>query len=279
MPVIAMNQEMGSRGKDVAAKLAQDLGLELVRHEVVEHVAEKMHAKKSLIRRIMEGKAGFIEGIATDKKSLAVYTAEEVFELALKGNVVIRGWGATYLLRQVAHVPCIRVCAPFDVRVKFLMERMDTDDEDVVRDELRRSDAAHVANMHHRFGVTWGDPLIYDVVLNTERLSVDSCVEQIKDLLKRPEFQETAEARAQLANIALEWRARAALKSSPDTDEVNITIEADNGHVRLLGIVLHDSERGAAEKTLLAVPGVTSVENQLKVMARSPRFASRKYDE
>lgn len=277
MPVIAMNQEMGSKGKDVAALLAQQLGLALVRHEVVDHVADKMHTKKSLVRRVMEGKAGFIEGMSTDKKSLAVYTAEEVFELAVKGNVVIRGWGATYLLRQVPHIPCVRVCAPFDVRVRFLMERLDTDDEEVVREELRRSDAAHVANMHNRFGVTWGDPLIYDLVLNTERLSVETCVEQIKQLLQRPEFQETAEAKERLANIALEWRVRATLKSSPDTDEVNITIEADNGTVRLAGIVLHQSERVAAEKITASVPGVSAVDNQLKVMARSRMFTSEKY--
>ncbi|GIX27182.1 cytidylate kinase family protein [Pelomicrobium sp. G1] len=278
MPVIAMNQEMGSKGKDVAALLAQQLGLALVRHEVVDHVAEKMRARKSLIRRIMEGKAGLIEGMATDKKSLAIYTAEEVFELALKGNVVIRGWGATYLLRQVPHIPCVRVCAPMEVRVKWMMERLETDDEELVRQELRRSDAAHIANMQQRFGVTWGDPLIYDLVLNTERLSVETCVEEIKLLLQRPEFQETPESRTKLQNLALEARVRAALKSDPDTDDINITIEADNGRVKLLGIVLHDSERGAAEKTARAVPGVTAVENQLKVMSRARIFTSEKYD-
>ncbi|PZP58154.1 MAG: transporter, partial [Azospira oryzae] len=210
MPVIAMNQEMGSKGKDVDSQLAQQLGLTLVRHEVVDHVAEKMRAKKSLIRRIMEGKAGIIEGMAIDKKSLAIYTAEEVFELALKGNVVIRGWGATYLLRAVTHIPCIRVCAPLEVRMKWLMAQLETDDEELVREELRRSDAAHIANMQQRFGVTWGDPLIYDMVLNTERLSVETCVEEIKLLLQRPEFQETPQSRAKLQNLALEARVRSA---------------------------------------------------------------------
>jgi cytidylate kinase len=212
--------------------------------------------------------------MSADKKSLAVYTAEEVFELALKGNVLVRGWGATYLLRQVPHIPCIRVCAPFDVRVRFLMARLDTDDEEVVREEIRRSDAAHVSNMHHRFGVTWGDPLIYDAVFNTERLSVPTCVEQIKQLLQRPEFQETPQARARLQNIALEWRVRAALKSAPDTDEVNVTIEASDGTVRLAGIVLHDAERSAAARVAASVAGVDAVDNQLKVMARSRLFSS-----
>jgi cytidylate kinase len=44
---------------------------------------------------------------------------------------------------------------------------------------VRRSDASHAARMNTQFGVTWGDPLLYDLVLNTERISVDSCAEQI----------------------------------------------------------------------------------------------------
>ncbi len=44
---------------------------------------------------------------------------------------------------------------------------------------MRRSDHAHATRMHAQFGVTWGDPLLYDLVLNTDRLSVDSCVAQI----------------------------------------------------------------------------------------------------
>lgn len=278
MPVIAMNQEMGSLGKDVAAALAGDLGLNLVRHEVVDHVAEKMHARKSLIRRVMEGKAGLLDRMSTDKRSLATFTAEEVFDLAAKGNVLIRGWGATYLLRSIPHIPCVRICAPMELRVKWLMQRLETDDEGFVREELQRSDAAHMHNMYHRFGVTWGDPLIYDLVLNTERLSVQSCVEQIKGLLKLPEFQETAESRAKLESTGLEARVRAALKSDPATTDVNVTVTAHQGQVTLEGIVLHEDERGAAERVTRSLPGVKSVDNQLKVMARSRLFTSEKYE-
>lgn len=278
MPVIAMNQEMGSLGKDVATALASELGLNLVRHEVVDHVAEKMRARKSLIRRVMEGKAGMLDRLSTDKRSLATYTAEEVFDLAAKGNVVIRGWGATYLLRSIPHIPCVRICAPMELRIKWLMQRLETDDEEFVREELQRSDAAHVHNMYHRFGVTWGDPLIYDMVLNTERISVQGCVEQIKGLLKLPEFQETAESRAKLESAALEAHVRAALKSDPATADVNVTITASQGHLVLEGIVLHEDERRAAERVALAVPGVKGVENQLKVMTRSRLFTSEKYE-
>src|SRR5690349_24285422 len=118
MPVIAMTQEMASLGKDVALGVAEKLGLQLVRHEIGDVVAGRMQVKKSLIRRIREGKAGKVEKWAADERTISIFTAEEVFDLAVKGNVLIRGWGATLLLREVAHIPCIQVAAPLQLRVK-----------------------------------------------------------------------------------------------------------------------------------------------------------------
>ncbi|MDH3513883.1 MAG: cytidylate kinase-like family protein, partial [Gammaproteobacteria bacterium] len=204
MPVIAMNQEMGSQGKLVAEKLAEDLGLDIVRHQIIDHVAQKMHVRKSMLQRFLQGKAGLIERWGTDEASLALFKVEEILELAAKGNVIIRGWGATHVLRPIPHIPCVRVGAPFATRLKWVMNSLGTFDEDMVAEEIRHSDAAHRANMQHQFGVGWGEPMQYDITLNTERLSVATCVEMIKELLKRPEFKETPESRAKLANLTLE---------------------------------------------------------------------------
>jgi hypothetical protein len=66
MPVIAMNQEMGSQGKLVAERLAADLGLDIVRHEIIDHLAEKMQVRKSTLQRFLEGKSGLLERWGTD---------------------------------------------------------------------------------------------------------------------------------------------------------------------------------------------------------------------
>ena len=114
----------------------------------------------------------------------------------------------------------------FKKRVDWLMDQLETDDESFAEAEMRRSDDAHAARMHAQFGVTWGDPLLYDLVLNTDRVSVESCVAQIQQLAARPEFQETAESRAMLADLALNARIRAALKDHDSTRDINITIES-----------------------------------------------------
>ena len=57
MPVIAMTQEMGSLAKDVALRLAETMGLSLMRHEVVDRVSGEMGLSRSLIGRLRGGKA------------------------------------------------------------------------------------------------------------------------------------------------------------------------------------------------------------------------------
>ena len=277
MPVIALTQEMGSLAKDVAQQLGDELHLSTLRHEVAEHVAQKMHVPRSLINRLREGNAGTIERLRADRSSLAVFSAEEVLETAARGDVVLRGWGATCLLHTVPHVVCVRVTRPMKQRVEWLMKSLDTDDAESAEAEIRRSDQAHAARMHEQFGVTWGDPLLYDLVLNTERLSVDSCVQQIKALVARPEFAETPASVALLQNMAVQARVRAALRADETTRGVDVTVESDAGKLVLRGIVADAREKDASAAVAAAVVGVVSVDNQLRTMAGSRLFASAKY--
>ncbi|HEY5682366.1 MAG TPA: cytidylate kinase family protein, partial [Sulfuricaulis sp.] len=248
----------------------------IVRHQIIDHVAQKMHVRKSMLQRFLQGKAGLIERWGTDEASLALFKVEEILELAAKGNVIIRGWGATHVLRPIPHIPCVRVGAPFATRLKWVMNSLGTFDEDMVAEEIRHSDAAHRANMQHQFGVGWGEPMQYDITLNTERLSVATCVEMIKELLKRPEFKETPESRAKLTNLTLEYHARAALRASPKTADVKVSISADSGKLTMEGIAASTEERHVIAEIVKHVPGVKKVNNKLKVMKYSKMFAGSK---
>ena len=276
MPIIAMTQEMGSLAKDVAIELAASMNLSVMRHEVVDHLAGKLHVSTSVISRLREGKATLIERVKNDKDRFALYSAEEVFTQADQGNVVIRGWGATCLLRPVPHVVCVRITRSMSKRVEWLMNHLETDDRDFAETEIRRSDDAHASRMQQQFGVTWGDPVLYDVVLNTDRLSVHSCVEQIRALTLRPEFQETEESRKLLNNMTLAARVRAKLKDTEATAEINITVEAENGHIKLRGIVINEREKTEVEKVATEVKGVTSVHNELRLMTSTRVFTYSK---
>lgn len=276
MPVIALTQEMGSLAKDVALRLAEVGQLAVMRNEVVDNIAGRMHVPASLIRRLREGQAGLVERLSTDKEQIALFTAEELFAQAVRGNVVLRGWGATVLLRPVRHVVRVRVTRPFEQRLAWLMNHLGTDDREAAETELRRSDHAHASRMHALFGVTWGDPLLYDLVLNTEHVSVDSCVEQILHLSRRPEFQETPESRAVLEGLALSARVRAALKANESTSNVDVQIESRDGRVVLNGIVVNDKEKEETERVATTIAGMGKVENRLHLMAITRKFTYAK---
>jgi len=280
MPVITMTQEMATLGKDVALGVCEALGLQQVRHEVGDVVAGRMHLKKSLIRRIREGKASKLEKWSADERTISIFTAEEIFDLAVKGNVLIRGWGATLYLRPISHIPSVRVCAPLPVRVQRLMARLETDDEALARHEIDVDDAARAARMGEAFNVGWGDPTLYDLTLNTERVPIPTCVDQVIALVKSPAFQETPESRRHLENLALQARVRAALRADERTEGIDIVIAADGGRVRLSGIVVDEREKELCRVVVEKVPGVTQVEDDLRTMAgnvgRFPQVTRRK---
>ena len=270
MPLITMTREMGSLGKDVAAIVAARLGKPVVHHEIIDHIANKMRLRKSHVIRFLDGKSSIWERLTTDKTSLSIYTADETLALAESGNVaVIRGWGAAHLLRPIQHVICVRVCAPVKVRVQRMMERLNTDDEEFVTNEIKLSEEAHGAITRRHFGISWQHSDQYDLVLNTERVSIEECADEVLALANDPQFRETAQSRQMFANLALETHVRAALRGDPRTAKMQIAITADKGNVTLAGTADRDQELAHALEIAATVAGVKDVKNHLKVAMTS----------
>lgn len=264
MAVIAMTREMGSLGQEVAEGVARALGLRVVYHEVIDHVAERMNRPRSAVTRFLECGPGRFKRWHADNTGLDLYTAEEILDLAYVGNVIIRGWGATCLLQPVLHVPRVRVCAPMAVRIRRIMERLGSDDRDYVEGEIRRSDAGHAAIVARLTGAGWEDPTLYDLVLNTERDPLQLCIDEIVGMARSAQFEETEQSRRTLANLALRARIRAALHHNPDTRQVNVNVDVADGVVTLDGMVEDEGERRAAELLLARIEGVAAVRNCLK---------------
>jgi osmotically-inducible protein OsmY len=271
MPLVAMTREMGSLGMDVARILESELKIPLVYHEMINNLADKMRLRKSHVIRLLGGKANLFERLTADKTSLSIFTADEMLQVASKG-AVMRGWGAAHLLRPVSHAICVRICAPFDVRVKRMMARLDSDDREAVAAEIRNSDEAQGAITKRHFGVDWQDPEGYDVSLNTERMTVEQCANEIIQLSRQPEFRETGDSKKALADLALQANVKAALRADPATRGLSFAVDSDGAKVRMRGIVATREESNNAARVVMAVPGVTAVKNELRATAeiRSP---------
>lgn len=267
MAVIAMTREMGSLGKDIALGLSQALGLKIVQHELVGQVAEKMHVRESSVNRFLEGKASLFERWDIDEQELSLYTTEEILDIAAKGNVLIRGWGAAYVLRRVSHVACIRVCAPEKLRAKNLMQRIGIEDEKIALREIHKSDAAHARVMSHLFNADYRNATNYDLILNTEHVPVADCIDLIQRLISMESFRETKASREILEDMRIAAHVRAALRANPETSRPNpsfqVEVSPGTGRVILTGVAYSEKFRREAEKAAVACEGVTGVDNQL----------------
>jgi len=270
MPLVAMTREMGSLGKDVAAGIAARSKRKVVYQEIIEPLANKMRLRKSHVERFLEGKSGIWERLTTDRTSLSIFTADETFRFLRDGSTaVIRGWGAVHLLKNVPHVVRVRVCAPMETRVGRMMQRLATDNRAAVESEIALSEEAHAAITKRHFNINWRDAEHYDLVLSTERLSVDECVEEVEAVMKHARFQETPDSVRMVENLALEWSVRSALRRDARTADVSITVQSDGGVVRLLGVVESQAQADAAAVVARTVEGVASVDNQLRAAGAS----------
>jgi cytidylate kinase len=275
MTVIAMTREIGSQGSEVAAGVAAALGLEVINSEiVVPHVAGSLGLEQSAVQRYLDGKASLFDRWQIDMRKLSQHTLDQILNLALKDNVLIRGWGAAALLQGIRGVICVRVCAPMALRVRVMMERLGVKDAEAIRQEIERFDAGHSRAMRAAFNFDWNDALLYHMVLNSARVTIDDCVKAICDLAQHQRSQDDSATKAALANKLLETRVSTALGDEIGIGEApaGITVSAANGRVTLMGVSTRGNLRDKAEKVAFRVAGVCAIDNHISSLPTRGSF-------
>jgi len=273
MAVIAMARELATRGSEVAIGIADRLGLQIVHHEVVEHdIAGRTHLPESEVHRYLEGEASLWERWKIDPKRMSRFTSLEILELAAAGNVVIRGWGATALLGSIPHVVTVRTCAPMAYREQVMMDRVALMDRAAAQQEIVRNDACHSGMMKRMFDTDWQHADHYAITLNTARVPVSECVEQIVRLVEGPAFQETEQSRGLLHDALVLARVNARLEEEfgNRSRRHGFEIKVEGGHVSLHGATTDTDLIVKAVRALQDVEGVASVESRISVVEFIP---------
>ena len=267
MPLIAMNREIGSLGKDVAQGLADLLGIKVQHHEMIDHLADRARVRKSHVISFLEGTQGLLERLTTDELTLRILTADEIASLAVShpGGIVLRGWGATSLFKEVPHVVRVCITASRRERINRMMERLDATDAEQVGRIVDNNDESAQAVMRRHFHVDVRDITEYDVGLNTDRISTAECVDKIAAVLKSPPFAETEAARAKLRDVVTMYQVRAALRTHTSTAHCQVRVMVDKGRVTLEGVVRNIDEKLACDEIASRLKGVDNVNNRLRV--------------
>ena len=122
MPVITLSRQLGSGGDEIAAAVAERLGLRLVGFELINRAAREAGAPEVALAAIDE--LGLL-GIRPGRAAIRAYR-EKIFavvgELAAEGKLLLVGRGGQVILAGRPGVLHVRVIAPREQRVARLAE-------------------------------------------------------------------------------------------------------------------------------------------------------------
>lgn len=193
MSVITVSRQTASLADEITRRLCERLGYHyfdkalmlqlasevgLPASEVVD-ASETEHQAPGLLERLFgtnqtfDGDpAGFT--YTTQSDAQVEMSVQQVRSLILaayeEGNVVIAGRGGQVALADKPDVLHVRIVAPVEVRAKRWQERLGLS-EAAALERVRVRDAAHVDFVKRFYGADLTDPALYDLVVNTGRLT------------------------------------------------------------------------------------------------------------
>jgi len=203
MSAITISRQYGSGGGEVAARLAQRLQWQLIDHEIVARVAHTLGITEEEASMHDERVEGFVAR-ALNALQLAVPVVpippttapaqeERVYNEALQkvvvmavktGHVVIVGRAAQAILANRRDVLHVRIVAPLKQRITYVARREGLDEAAVqARIQLKDRDRTRYLQSQYHFDVN--DPLLYDLVINTGVIDLDSTVDLVCIALER----------------------------------------------------------------------------------------------
>jgi len=275
MPIVTLSHEIGAGGPEIGQKLAERLSLHYVDQELISQAALRYGLREEKLSSLDESKPSLFERFDTETRRYLTVLQTVLYEFAEQDRVVLMGRAGQWLLRGIPHVFRVRVMAPFDLRVKHLGKRLSVQmgehtNPRMVHDMARRDDTEKAGRMRYLHEVDVRDPALYDLVLNTEKLSIDAAVELIAGVLERPDMATTPASQQIVADWALASRVQVALATHPETRRYRITVEAKTGVVTLEGTTGMDE----AVELARGVVGVGDVKTQQVDIPPIPPFVA-----
>ena len=159
--------------------------------------------------------------------------------------MVTAGRGIAALVRDVSHALCVRIIAPFDVRVERVMKKEHLEHTKAAH-RIREYDRYVTSRIGYLFGPEWLLPENYDLVLNTVRDDPALYVDIIAAMAAHPRFAATPESTQLVRDLSLAAHVRAALAQDPHTRSgVHIEVTANKGHVSLTPLDYNMTRREA----------------------------------
>ena len=202
--VITVSRQLASGGTYIAHSVARKLGFKYLDNELLYKAATFLGADKRELLNREERITGFIEKVVRSFSfgspetaylppsirpinDVDLFDAEAriIREVADSCNAVIVGRAGSYILREHPGLVKVFIHAPFDFRVKRVMEFRNIADKNIALAEMEESDKRKEQFMSTMTGAAWTDARHYHLCIDTSAAGFEGAIEMIVKLAEK----------------------------------------------------------------------------------------------
>jgi len=185
VPVVTISREPGSGGRIVAQSLAARLGFEVFHQEVLHEMAKQAEVSEQLLATLDEKGLSILEdwisSLVHDRHlwpdQYLQHLMNVIGTLGKHGRAVVVGRGANFILPPEQRFR-VRITTPQIQRIKNVARDFNLS-PDAAKRRVIKTESNRKAFIRKYFNADIADPTNYDLVINTEALTVDNAVDVI----------------------------------------------------------------------------------------------------
>jgi len=203
MSIVTIRGQLGSGAPEIGRIVADRLKVDYVDREIIAEVAASINRSENeiiilekppsnLLERIGEALArrAIRRGVSSaylpasamplDDKCYLNALISVIRELAQTQQIVIRGRGSQFILKDYQRALHVLVVAPLEMRVNRVMKDMKLDKK-VAKQEIINSDSSRRQFTKRYFRARLEDPKLYDLVINTQNIDFKAAASIVVD--------------------------------------------------------------------------------------------------
>jgi len=270
MSLITITRCIGCGGMSIARSVAGRLNIELYDDQRLQEEAGKIGIEPEILKELNEKLPGLFNRLFSHTPDVYLDLMEAlIYEVARKGEGVIVGHGAQFLLRDFNCALHVRIYGSKAFRMKHLMDQQGLSSE-AAEKMITKSDHEHKGFLKFAFHKDWDDISLYDLIINRDKLSAESASNLIIEMAQSQEIKECSlTALDSMERMSLEKKIEAALiRDDINTNQLHIEVPK-KGVASIIGWTYTQEDKERVFDVVKGVPGVQEVKSDVNVVSMS----------
>ena len=261
--MVTISRQAGAGGDEIARLLAEDLGWRLLDNEVLERLLVQSGFPQVEVETYNEKRPGLWHRFSAEKDRYLHFLKLVSYEFARQGSCIIVGRGGQVLFGNIPGILRVRVIAPLQDRVMNVCKKFG-DDEHRARQAIQHSDNERSGFYRFLFHTNWDSLELYDLIINTHLISVNTATDLIMRTLAAKETAERKkETSRKLEDLYLSQKAIVAILFEQKLPIHFLEIAVDNGVITLKGTAQDHPSIERCQEVAARVFNMNKINNEI----------------